>query len=366
MKVTLKRKALSEAMGLALGAVASRTTKPILSSVKATASGDTLTLTATDLEVSIRTEVPAEVRGAGVAILSQSLAAVLKAADEDEVAIHATERGVTVRIGGSRYELPAFPADEFPDAPDADEANYHEVIAADLRRLIRLTVFAVDKRDSTRFALAGVLWDLDGDRLRLVATDSKRLAVAECAAHVAGTMPKGQHLVPPKALALLAGCLADSEGDVRIVLRPNEAQFRVGGTTIHTRLLEGRYPPYRDILKTTAQAAHKIGLPAESFAGKLRAAATMADKESSRADFAFAPGRLTIRAKGTETGSSEVVMDLPECSDSAAIAFDPRFLSEFLRAVKGEPTVQVELLDGSKPGLFRCGDYQYLVMPLAG
>jgi DNA polymerase-3 subunit beta len=374
MKVTCRRDGLLTACQLVSAAVAARTTKPVLSNVKATAEGDGLTLVAFDTEVGIRYELRGiDVARDGSAILPiAQLTQILRESTDDELSLDATDDGTKVKAGTSRFEMPGYPVEEFPDFPTIDDGGkYHEVSAGVLRAMIRRTAFAADKKDSTRFALSGVLWEADGKAARLVATDSKRLAVCDGPAALFGPPEptKGSHLVPAKAIGLLERNLTDDGELVRVALRPNEALFQTDRWTIYTRLVEGRYPPYRDIIGQTRKGAGvKVPLPVGPFLSRVRQAAIMTDDESKRVEMTFAPGSVTMQARGAETGSSEVELPLPEYDGpEVRIAFDPQYLVEFLRAVEDEPTVTLEMTDGSKPALFRCGDtYQYLVMPLAG
>src|SRR6185312_5997840 len=288
------------------------------------------------------------------------------------VSIEASDDGAKVLIGTGRFEMPGYPVNEFPDLPPfEDGGRYHEITAGDLRKMIRRTSFAADKKDSTRFALSGVLWEAEGKQARLVATDSKRLAVCEGNAtlHGPAEATKGSHLVPAKTMTLLDRNLTDDGELVRVALRPNEAMFQTERAMIYTRLVEGRYPPYRDIIaQTRKQSNRKIALPVESFLSRIRQAAIMSDDESKRVDLTISPGKITMKARGAETGSSEVVMTLPEYDgEEVTIAFDPQYVVEFLRALEGEPSVMLEMSDGSKPALFQCGEtYRYLVMPISG
>jgi DNA polymerase III subunit beta len=374
MKITCARESLLTACQQVAAAVAARTTKPILSNVKAVAADDGLTLVAYDTEVGIRYELRGiQVSKAGEAILAVAqLTSILRETSDADVTIEATDDGAKVKIGTSRFEMPGYPVNEFPDLPAFDDGGrYHEVNAGDLRKMIRRTSFAADKKDSTRFALSGVLWEAEGKTGRLVATDSKRLAVCEGNAtlHGPAETTKGSHLVPAKTMTLLERNLIDDGELVRVALRPNEAMFQTERAMIYTRLVEGRYPPYRDILSQTRKQANvKITLPVESFLARVRQAAIMTDDESKRVDLTFEAGKVTMKARGAETGSSEVVMTLPEYDGEAvSIAFDPQYVIEFLRAIDGEPSVLLEMSDGAKPALFQCGDsYKYLVMPLAG
>jgi DNA polymerase-3 subunit beta len=374
MKITCARESLLTACQQVSAAVAARTTKPILSNIKAVAADDSLTLVAFDTEVGIRFELRGiQVAKAGEAILAvNQLTQILRESRDEDVTIEATDDGAKVKIGTGRFEMPGYPVNEFPDLPAFDDGGrFHEVTAGELRKMIRRTAFAADKKDSTRFALSGVLWEAEGKVARLVATDSKRLAVCEGSAtlHGPAETTKGSHLVPAKTMTLLERNLTDDGEQVRVALRPNEAMFQTERAMIYTRLVEGRYPPYRDIIsQTQKQASIKITLPVDSFLARVRQAAIMTDDESKRVDLSFEAGKVTMKARGAETGSSEVVMMLPEYDGSpVSIAFDPQYVTEFLRAIDGEPTVLLEMSDGGKPALFQCGDaYKYLVMPLAG
>jgi len=372
MKVTCQRESLLTACQLVSAAVAARTTKPILSNVKATAADDGLTLVAYDTEVGIRYELRGiQVGRAGSAILPiTQLVQILRESGDDDISLDADDSGTKVKAGTSRFQMPGYPVDEFPDLPTFDDGGrYHEVTAGVLRTMIRRTAFAADKKDSTRFALSGVLWEAEGKIARLVATDSKRLAVCEGPATIYGPpeSTKGSHLVPAKTMGLLERNLTDDGELVRVGLRPNEALFQTERAMIYSRLVEGRYPPYRDIIGQTRKSAGvKVPLPVGPFLARVRQAAIMTDDESKRVDMTFEPGKVTMQARGTATGSSEVELPLAEYDGPEVnIAFDPQYLVEFLRALDGEPTVTLEMSDGTKPALFRAGDnYLYLVMPL--
>ncbi len=371
MKATCIREGLLTACQLVAAAVAARTTKPILSNVKAVAHDDALTLMGTDLEVGIRYELRGvKVGRAGAAILPVTrLVSILRETTDDEITLDVGEELTTIRLSTGRFELPGGSPEEFPDIPTFDDGGrYHEIRAGDLRTLIRRTAFAADKKESTRFAVTGVLWEAESGKARLVATDTKRLALCEGPAEVHGEVDaKGQsHLIPLKAIGLLERNLTDDGETVRVALRPNEALFQTERALIHTRLVEGRFPPYRSIIPKKMET--KLPIPVADFLARVRQAAIMTDEETKRVDFHFEPGKATLTARGPETGSSEVEMPLPEYKGPVVdIAFDPAYLTEMLRAIEGEPTALLEMTDGQKPALFRIGEqYLYLVMPLAG
>jgi DNA polymerase-3 subunit beta len=371
MKLTCQRDSLLSACQLVGAAVAARTTKPILAHMKAVAQDDALVLMGTDTEVGIRYELRGVgVKRAGAAILPPGrLISILRESSDAEIAIEATEAHTVIKTSTGKFELPAHPTDEYPDIPELDAGGfYHEVAAGVLKTMIRRTAFAADKKEGTRWAVTGVLWEAEKDTARLVATDTKRLAMVEGPAVVHGAPEtKNQtHLVPSKAITLLDRNLTDDAEPIQIALRPNGAMFQTGRWLIHTKLVEGKFPPYKDIIPKKSTA--KVSLDSASFASRVRQAAIMTDDESKRVDFDFQPGKVTLQARGAETGSSEVELALDGFDGPAVeIAFDPQYLLEFFRAVEGEPHATLEMTDGQKPAVFRVGDnYLYLVMPMGG
>ena len=371
MRVTCPRDSLLTACQLVGAAVASRTTKPILANIKVIAQDDALTLMGTDLEIGIRYELRGvKVDQPGEAVIPvHRLTSILRETNDADISFHVDKELVThVRLSTGRFELPGSEPAEFPDIPSVDTAErYHEIRAGVLRTLIKRTVFAAEKKESTRWAVTGILWEADGQVARLVATDTKRLAIAEGPAEIHGEVEgKGHsHLIPAKAIMLLERNLADDGEIVRVVLKPNEAMFQTERALIHTRLVEGRFPPYRDIIPK--KMAVKLPVAVHDLMARIRQAAIMTTDESKRVDFHFSTGKVVLTARGPESGSSEVEMPLPEYTGADIdIAFDPSYLVEMLRAIEGEPTAVLEMTDGLKPAVFRVGEhYLYLVMPLA-
>lgn len=375
MKVTCPRENLLTACQLVKAAVAARTTKPVLSNIKAVAHDDALTLVAYDMEVGIRYELRGiNVARAGSCILPiTELEKILRESSDADISLDAGSEAIVAKTTGGRFEMPSLDVNDFPDIPTFDDGGrYHEVTAGTLRTLIRRTAFSADKKDTTaKFSLTGVLWEAEGKVTRLVATDTKRLAVCEGPASVFGVADavKAVHLVPLKAVGLLERNLTDDQETIRVGLRANDALFQTERAMIYTSLVQGKFPPYRDIIsRTRKESTNKITLPVDAFLARVRQAAIMTDDESMRVDMTFDAGKVTMKARGAKTGASEVTMDLPDYDGpKLEIAFDPQYLVEFLRAIEGEPTVLLEMSNGTRAALFKCGeDYSYLVMPLTG
>jgi DNA polymerase-3 subunit beta len=230
--------------------------------------------------------------------------------------------------------------------------------------MIHRTLFAAAV-DNPRYAMNGVLWELEGAIARLVATDGRRLAVISGAAvSQGGQDTRGQtHVVPKNAMNLLERILQDPEETVRVSLRPNEVLFKTERSTIYSRLVEGRYPDYRQVFPKKATV--RISLTAAPFHAAIRQSAIMTDEDSKKVEFRFAKGKLTLSAKGSETGRAKVDMPLEYDGKEIKISFDPKFLMEMLRVVEPDAPLTLDLVDGNSPALFKHGEnYSYVVMPL--
>lgn len=367
MKALCHREGLLAGCQLAGVAVAARDVKPILKNIKAIADGEQCTLLATDLELGIRLQVRSvKVEQAGEAILPAArLTAILRESTDEELTIEADTNACWVRGQFNEFEMPGEDPAEFPDIPGFAEEKYHEISAGILREMIRRTVFAAAK-ENPRYAMTGVLWELDEKNLRLIATDGQRLAVAQGAAvgH-GGQETKGQtHVVPTKAMNLLERILQEGDETVRVALRPNEALFQTERAMIYTRLVEGRFPNYREVFPK--KPTTKISVSVGPFYTAVRQAAIMIDEESKRVTFSFDKKKLTLQARGAATGRSKVELELPDYDGKAvAINFDPHYLTDMLRVLAADGELVIELVDGASPALLRSGsDYSYVVMPL--
>jgi DNA polymerase-3 subunit beta len=367
MKVYCHREGLLSAFQLASVAVPSRDLKPILRNLKAIADGDRCTLLATDLELGIRLEVRGlRVEEPGEALLPAGrVLAILRESTDEELSLSADAQTCVVRGQLNEFEMGGEDPQDFPDVPSFSGETYHELPAGQLREMIRRTIFAA-ATENPRYALTGILWELEGDTARLVATDGRRLAVAEgtATAH-GGHDTKGQtHVVPTKAMQLLERNLQDPDEPVRVCLRPNEALFKTERAMIYSRLVEGRYPPYREVFPKKQTV--KVPLVVGPFHSAVRQAAIMTDEESKKVVFTFDKKKLTMQAHGAATGRSKVELPIEYDAKPIKISFDPKFLTELLRVLNPDDGLTLELVDGNSVALFRCGEgYSYIVMPLS-
>jgi DNA polymerase-3 subunit beta len=368
MKATCHREGLLAACQLVSVAVPSRDVKPVLRNIKAVVDGDRCTLVATDTEVGVRMEVRGvKAEEPGEALLPAArVVSILRESTDEELTIEAGPDACTLRGALNEFEMPGEDPGIFPDFPAFAEDKYHELTAGVLREMIRRTLFAV-ATEATRYgATTGVLWELEDSRARLVATDGRRLALSDGTANAtAGHSTKGQMpVVPVKAMTLLERNLQEPDESVRVSFRPNEVLMKTERAMIYSRLVEGRFPNYKQVIPQKHN--HKIPLTAGPFQTAVRQAAIMTDDESKRVVFTFAKNKLTLQARGMASGRSKVEMPLSYDGKSVEISFDPKFLIEMLRVLDPAAQLTLELVDSNSPALFRteAGDYLYVVVPL--
>lgn len=367
MKATFDREGLLAAFQLVSSVVPPRSPKVILHNVKLVAKPERTELMATDLEVvGIRLEVRgAKVEKPGEALLPAArFLSILRELTDQELLLEASSDSCIVRGQQSEFELPGEDPAQYPDVPGFEGDNSHQIQASVLREMIGRTIIAV-AQENARFALTGVMWELDAEKVRLVATDGRRLAVAQGVGLMHGKHEtKGQTpVVPSKAMTLLERNLTDPDEQVFVSIKPNEALFKTGRAVIYSRLVEGRYPPYREVFPK--KAGTKVALTVGSFHSAVRQAAILTDEDSRGVDFSFAKDRLTLKARVADKGRAKVELAVQMEGEGVQITFDPRFVTEMLRVLDAETPVALELVDANKQALFKIGeDYSYIVMPL--
>lgn len=369
MKIVCHREGLLSACQLASVAVPARDVKPVLKNLKAVVGEDRCTLMATDLELGIRLDVRGiKVEEPGDALLPMPrLVSILREVNDEELTISAGPDACTIRGASAEFEMAGEDPAAFPDIPSFEGEKYHEIAAGLLRDMTRRTVFAAAAAEHSRFgATTGILVELDDGKASLVATDGRRLALAHCEAQAhGGHSTKGQMpVVPAKAMTLLERNLTEPDEKVCISLRPNEVLMKTERAMIYSRLVEGRFPNYRQVLPTKHNA--RIPLTVGPFLSAVRQAAIMTDEESKRVIFTFAKKKLTLQARGVESGRSKVEMPVDfEAAKPIEISFDPKFLVEMLRVLEPDTGLTLDVTDSTTPAVFRADpDYLYVVVPL--
>jgi DNA polymerase-3 subunit beta len=368
MRITCQRESLLAAFQTAATVAPLRSPKSIIRNVKLEVAGDTLTVMATDMEVGIRIEVggvEVEQEGSAVVPVSQ-FGGVLRESTDEKLRIEADLQSTLVRGERSEIRLSAVNPDEFPPVARFEGTSFHEVPARLFRELIRRTLFATDA-ESSRYALGGVLLEMGESEITAVATDGRRLAKMSGQAHSVEGHQTGEAMtiVPSRAMHLMERALSDGDAEIQIATRGNDLMVKSPRATISARLVEGRFPKWREVFPVREDSV-QIQIAVGPFHSAVRQAALVASEESRGVDFCFGDGSLVLSGATAEIGQSRVELPISYEGEEITVTLDHRFVSDFLKVLDAEKTVTVDVESGEAAALFQTDDeYGYVVMPLA-
>jgi len=366
MKLHCHRPSLATAFQIVSGVVPTRTTKDILKNVKLQVADGKATLIGTDSDVGIRYEIPGvEIESDGETLLpANRVISILRELQDDGVDFEISDNSVCIRSGHSEFKLSAEDPAEFPVVKAFEEGRHLAVPAKVLQQAIRRTIFSTDV-ESTRYALGGILLELQADALTLAATDSRRLAVAKVSCRSEGQAENATPVIPRSAMSLIEKSIeGDDDSDVLIAVHANDVLVKTNRSTVYSRLVEGRFPNYKDVIP--ADSKYTVDLVVAPFYAAVRQAQIVTNEESRGVEFTFSEGNLTLNSRAADIGQSKVELPISFTGDELTITFDPRFIAEFLRVLDPENQVKLQLTDPEKAAVFLTDDaYTYVIMPLS-
>ena len=348
---------LKAALAAVSPAVPSRSPKPIYQSIRL---GDGL-LTGSDGDV--RIDVTLDYHGDAILLPHGRLSAILGAATGDTVTLQPGDTSCVVRAGSGTWTLPTESAAEYPLWEPTDAKPVTRLPADQFVRAVRGVVFATDD-DSSRFALGAVLIEVKGETVSFVATDGRRLSLVECEHDLA--VDDSQTLVPSRVMAILSRlALADLDGSIQLEATGKEIIASVGTATVTARLIEGRFPRWRDVVPE--MDVEPTTVLAEQLLSAVKAAAIVTTEQSRGIDFAFSDKGLWLHGQSSEAGESSVTCDLVEAGTACTVKLDPRYVRQWLEGLPadGEPTVSVQARDGQSAVILRTDCHTGVVMPMA-
>jgi DNA polymerase III subunit beta len=364
LKLSIKREELVSKLSVVSRAVSTRAATQSLSGILVTIQDGRVILSATDLEMGLQTTLEADAAGDGSVLLPGRLLAELSRSlghESVEIEVREEERDVEIRSGSSSFHLRVLPAEDFPRFPDEGEQPL-TIPAAAMAATVDVVARAAS-RDDMRPVLTGVLVSASGEEMTMVATDSYRLAVkrAKLEKAIGGELEAN---IPARALRELGRIvIADEVEEVAVSLLPNQAVFRAGGVLLNTRLIDGQFPNFRQLLPESYE--HDVRLPRQDFLDVTRRVSQLAQRNAPLR-LAFAPGELTIAASTPDVGDAEETMPAAFEGDPLEIGFNPEFLREGIESVEGDE-VMLRLISPLRPGLLQPvdnEDFRYLVMPI--
>jgi DNA polymerase III subunit beta len=362
MKLLCHRKQLDDALGVVTRAAASRSTLPILSHLYLEALDDSLRLIGSDMEQWVECRIPAIVGETGATTVSAKLLSDLVGSFRTEAVNLETgaRHQLILQAGESRYQLVGLPADQYPPIPERESNTQLSVPASLLREMVESVEFAA-ARDLSQTSLVGIRMEYDGTNLRLVSTDTHRLAVRDAA--IGGGGAPASAIVPLKAIHLLQKLPASE--NFTLQLGAHRAAFLGENASLVTQLIEGQYPNYQRVIPQ--EYTRRWVLMVEEFRDALRRAALLADsKFVSKVYLRTESERLVITAHG-DAGEAEEAVKLVREGDDLEIAFNAKYLLDVLDVLESEE-VAVELTEALRPAVFKPADrtdYLCVIMPMS-
>ncbi|MGD2108666.1 MAG: DNA polymerase III subunit beta [Phycisphaerae bacterium] len=363
MKLRFNRNEMAEVLSVVSSVAAVRTPKEILKGVHIEAQSDVVLLSATDLELGLRcavTQVEVEEPGTTV-VVAETLSRITRECSDEVLAVESAGNLLHVRGLGSHFQIVTHDVADFPPVPTIDGDADFAIEHGRLRRLVELTVFSAAK-ESTRYAINGVLWELGENQLTLAATDGRRLSVARGDLLEGKKTDGARAILPAKTLGLLGRIPISDDSRVAVQIAGNRVLFDVGRVVMSSALVEGQFPKYQDVVPDDCDRV--VELDTAEFHSALKRAALLTNEESAGVRFAFSEGNLTLSSRAPEQGEAEISIPVEYSGETLEIGFNPVFLLELLRVVHTD-RITLALKDASRPGVIRTDDdFVYVVMPV--
>lgn len=370
MKLEINRQSLLDALGAVEPAVPKKSPQEILKNVRACWSNGQLELMATDQEVSVRYQIPATFDRAGcILIPAGRLRSILTEVTGSVIELETEGDRLSIRAGFAEFTIPTADPNEFPTFPENNSPDSVTLPAAALSKAIRRTIWSTDPENS-RYALGGIKLAAEGEHVEFVATDSRRLAICRVACVIeskSGELPPNI-VIPAKSMAIVERLAAAApEESVTIQIQSSSVTFKIGSQKLFSRLVEGRFPRYQDVVPDPNRCQYREAISAGQWLHAIRQAQITTSQDSRGVDFIFGKGKLVLVSQAADVGSSRVELPLEGSGTDLKITLDPRFTADLLKSIPPETVVVVRMDSPESAVLFQVDDgaYQYVQMPLS-
>jgi DNA polymerase III subunit beta len=366
MNLTIAKDQLISGLQAVQNIVGSRTTLPILSNVLIRAEGSHLELTATDLDVSVSCTVEAQIKKPGATTIPvKKFFGIVRELGSQELELTTDDKQVTsLSAGASFYKIKGLAAEEFPPIPQPKEDRKVMLPQEKIRGMMKKTSFAIST-DESRYVLNGIFVSMKENKLTMVATDGRRLALVDEEVDIPQAV-NGDYIIPAKAINELNRQLTET-GTIELRFGENQASMRLKPekgpeVRITTKLIEGNYPNYRQVIPS--EMKERVTLSREELLHALKRAEIMTSDKANSVKMAFTKNNLAITANSPDVGEARESIAINYKGADIAVAFNPGYLIEPLNAL-GDEEVYFELIDELSPGVLKInGPFLYVVMPM--
>ena len=362
MKVVCDREKLREGLAIANNVIPSKGPKPVLENVCLVATDDALELLGTDLEVSVRYRIPdVEVVEPGTTVIPARVTLdFVRDLSGESVSLDTKDQNCTITSGADTCELVTIDPDEFPVISRFDSKNVVSLQGGTFVRLVNQTAFAA-AREPGRYAMHGVLTEIDSDTLKLVATDGRRLALSTTPVDAPDLQVEAS-IIPTKGLQLFCRVIADPLDQIQLSFGESQVGLKTPHAEIFARLIEGEFPRYAAVVP--AESKNSIEADCELLTKKLRLVANVTGDEARAVRFKLSKNQLELFGQSVGRGEATAHMEVGFKGSAAEITFNPDYVIDGLKNCEHDH-VQLEFNEKTSPGKFSLGEnYIYIVMPI--
>ena len=361
MKFSIVRSKFLDALQTVQNVVTAKGSLQILSNALIHAEGNQLCITTTDLDISERCFVECEVEQPGSTTLPiRRLASIIRELDEGKILVEVNEDDVaSVQSGSSYFKIIGLPTRDFPPVPATEGKFCYRIDQGAFREMLRKTSYAVSL-DETRRVLNGVLLAFKENKLTMVATDGRRLALVE---HEIEFPPEAEveMVLPTKAVSELMRILSN-DGDLKIYAQKNQVIFELGTTTLSSKLIDGVYPNYRQVIPGGCE--ERVVIDRELLLSALRRVSVVTTDKSNATRLTFSANQLTISTNTPDVGEGRDTVPVKYAGKEVSIIFNPEYVMDPLKNIDDDE-IFIELNDGHSPALLKCSiPFLYVLMPL--
>lgn len=361
MKLKIAKASLLEALQRVQNVVGTRSTLPILANVLITADKGNITLTTTDLEVSVRAMAKADVQKTGATTLpARRLSSIVRELPDKTIQLEVDEKdAATLKCDSSYFKILGITEEDFPPMSMPDSRYSYHMEEATLKEMLSKTAYAASS-DETRHVLNGELLSFKGGKLTIVATDGRRLALVEHEVEFPADA-ETDVILPTKAINELVHTLG-VEGEVKILVDETKATFEFGDVFIASKLIEGTYPNFRQVIPN--QCEERVAVERESLLTALKRVSLVTTDKGNAAQLVFGKNKIVISTTTVDVGEARETIPVKYAGKEITVAFNPDYMMDPLRNLANDE-VFFELTDAMSPGVIKTDSpFLYVLMPM--
>jgi DNA polymerase-3 subunit beta len=360
MKIKIDKEGFANAIQIVQNIVSTKSALPILANMLLIAQDNSLKLIATDLDVGISCVIPVETQESGaITVPAKRFGDIIRELPGDSAVITSKKNNmITIETESCQFKIMGLPAEEFPKLPEFKDREIIKLEQSVLKEMLHLTSFAAST-DESRYVLNGILLNIQNNNLVLVATDGKRLAITN--KKLSNPIDKDVNIIVPIKTVQELNRNLQEEGELSLVIGQNQVLFDLGNIVIISRLIEGEFPDYRQVIPPVSE--YKMRINREEFLLAIKRASLLTTPDYQAVKLEVFKDKLVVSKSTPDIGESSEIVPMEYKGKEVAIGFNSNYLIDVLKNLDSE-LIDLELMDGEKPGVIRSDRYVYIVLPM--